>query len=98
MNILFLMIKCKGIHFVCRFAEVVIVNLQSIILADNDWDCESCDILYLSQWIRENVRIVPALERTQQGKILNLSSKQQRQQNNTSRSSTSGIEKYIGSD
>nr|AGU68286.1 third variable lymphocyte receptor [Eptatretus stoutii] len=29
-------------------------KLQSIILADNDWDCESCDILYLSQWIRDN--------------------------------------------
>nr|AGU68282.1 third variable lymphocyte receptor [Eptatretus stoutii] len=29
-------------------------KLETIILADNDWDCESCDILYLSQWIREN--------------------------------------------
>nr|AGU68302.1 third variable lymphocyte receptor [Eptatretus stoutii] len=29
-------------------------KLEMIILADNDWDCESCDILYLSQWIREN--------------------------------------------
>nr|AGU68289.1 third variable lymphocyte receptor [Eptatretus stoutii] len=33
-------------------------KLQSIILADNDWDCASCDILYLSQWIRENGDIV----------------------------------------
>nr|AGU68276.1 third variable lymphocyte receptor [Eptatretus stoutii] len=29
-------------------------KLETIILADNDWDCESCDILYLSQWIRDN--------------------------------------------
>nr|AGU68283.1 third variable lymphocyte receptor [Eptatretus stoutii] len=29
-------------------------KLETIILADNDWDCESCDILYLSQWIKEN--------------------------------------------
>nr|AGU68257.1 third variable lymphocyte receptor [Eptatretus stoutii] len=29
-------------------------KLEMIILADNDWDCESCDILYLSQWIRDN--------------------------------------------
>nr|AGU68305.1 third variable lymphocyte receptor [Eptatretus stoutii] len=29
-------------------------KLETIILADNDWDCESCDILYLSQWIRGN--------------------------------------------
>nr|AGU68273.1 third variable lymphocyte receptor [Eptatretus stoutii] len=33
-------------------------KLETIILADNDWDCKSCDILYLSQWIRENGDIV----------------------------------------
>nr|AGU68277.1 third variable lymphocyte receptor [Eptatretus stoutii] len=33
-------------------------KLETIILADNDWDCTSCDILYLSQWIRENGDIV----------------------------------------
>nr|AGU68278.1 third variable lymphocyte receptor [Eptatretus stoutii] len=29
-------------------------KLQSIFLHNNDWDCKSCDILYLSQWIKEN--------------------------------------------
>nr|AGU68265.1 third variable lymphocyte receptor [Eptatretus stoutii] len=33
-------------------------KLETIILADNDWDCESCDILYLSQWIREHHEVV----------------------------------------
>nr|AGU68262.1 third variable lymphocyte receptor [Eptatretus stoutii] len=35
-------------------------KLETIILADNDWDCESCDILYLSRWIRENPQKVKA--------------------------------------
>nr|AGU68315.1 third variable lymphocyte receptor [Eptatretus stoutii] len=29
-------------------------KLETIELIGNDWDCESCDILYLSQWIRDN--------------------------------------------
>nr|AGU68260.1 third variable lymphocyte receptor [Eptatretus stoutii] len=29
-------------------------KLETITLDTNDWDCESCDILYLSQWIRDN--------------------------------------------
>nr|AGU68287.1 third variable lymphocyte receptor [Eptatretus stoutii] len=29
-------------------------KLESIFLHNNDWDCKSCDILYLSQWIRDN--------------------------------------------
>nr|AGU68268.1 third variable lymphocyte receptor [Eptatretus stoutii] len=33
-------------------------KLETIFLTGNDWDCESCDILYLSQWIRENGDIV----------------------------------------
>nr|AGU68293.1 third variable lymphocyte receptor [Eptatretus stoutii] len=33
-------------------------KLETITLDTNHWDCESCDILYLSQWIRENGDIV----------------------------------------
>nr|AGU68309.1 third variable lymphocyte receptor [Eptatretus stoutii] len=33
-------------------------KLEMIVLTGNHWDCESCDILYLSQWIRENGDIV----------------------------------------
>nr|AGU68271.1 third variable lymphocyte receptor [Eptatretus stoutii] len=33
-------------------------KLETITLYTNDWDCKSCDILYLSQWIRENGDIV----------------------------------------
>nr|AGU68285.1 third variable lymphocyte receptor [Eptatretus stoutii] len=33
-------------------------KLETIVLIGNHWDCESCDILYLSQWIRENGDIV----------------------------------------
>nr|AGU68304.1 third variable lymphocyte receptor [Eptatretus stoutii] len=29
-------------------------SLNILYLNNNDWDCKSCDILYLSQWIREN--------------------------------------------
>nr|AGU68317.1 third variable lymphocyte receptor [Eptatretus stoutii] len=29
-------------------------KLKMIVLTGNDWDCKSCDILYLSQWIRVN--------------------------------------------
>nr|AGU68290.1 third variable lymphocyte receptor [Eptatretus stoutii] len=29
-------------------------KLETITLYANDWDCASCDILYLSQWIKEN--------------------------------------------
>nr|AGU68298.1 third variable lymphocyte receptor [Eptatretus stoutii] len=29
-------------------------KLEMIVLTGNDWDCKSCDILYLSQWIRDN--------------------------------------------
>nr|AGU68318.1 third variable lymphocyte receptor [Eptatretus stoutii] len=29
-------------------------KLETISLHNNDWDCKSCDILYLSQWIRDN--------------------------------------------
>nr|AGU68303.1 third variable lymphocyte receptor [Eptatretus stoutii] len=29
-------------------------KLETIFLHNNDWDCTSCDILYLSQWIRVN--------------------------------------------
>nr|AGU68292.1 third variable lymphocyte receptor [Eptatretus stoutii] len=29
-------------------------KLETIFLHNNDWDCKSCDILYLSQWIRDN--------------------------------------------
>nr|AGU68258.1 third variable lymphocyte receptor [Eptatretus stoutii] len=29
-------------------------KLETITLDTNDWDCASCDILYLSRWIREN--------------------------------------------
>nr|AGU68266.1 third variable lymphocyte receptor [Eptatretus stoutii] len=29
-------------------------KLEMIVLTGNDWDCKSCDILYLSQWIRGN--------------------------------------------
>nr|AGU68279.1 third variable lymphocyte receptor [Eptatretus stoutii] len=29
-------------------------KLETIFLTGNDWDCASCDILYLSQWIRGN--------------------------------------------
>nr|AGU68284.1 third variable lymphocyte receptor [Eptatretus stoutii] len=29
-------------------------KLETIFLTGNDWDCASCDILYLSRWIREN--------------------------------------------
>nr|AGU68272.1 third variable lymphocyte receptor [Eptatretus stoutii] len=29
-------------------------KLETITLDTNHWDCESCDILYLSQWIRDN--------------------------------------------
>nr|AGU68269.1 third variable lymphocyte receptor [Eptatretus stoutii] len=29
-------------------------KLETIFLTGNHWDCESCDILYLSQWIRDN--------------------------------------------
>nr|AGU68311.1 third variable lymphocyte receptor [Eptatretus stoutii] len=29
-------------------------KLENIFLTANDWDCKSCDILYLSQWIRDN--------------------------------------------
>nr|AGU68308.1 third variable lymphocyte receptor [Eptatretus stoutii] len=29
-------------------------KLETISLNNNPWDCESCDILYLSQWIRDN--------------------------------------------
>nr|AGU68297.1 third variable lymphocyte receptor [Eptatretus stoutii] len=29
-------------------------SLSLVTLDDNDWDCKSCDILYLSQWIKEN--------------------------------------------
>nr|AGU68263.1 third variable lymphocyte receptor [Eptatretus stoutii] len=29
-------------------------KLETIFLHNNDWDCKSCDILYLSQWIRGN--------------------------------------------
>nr|AGU68307.1 third variable lymphocyte receptor [Eptatretus stoutii] len=29
-------------------------KLETISLEANDWDCKSCDILYLSQWIRVN--------------------------------------------
>nr|AIO11786.1 variable lymphocyte receptor type A [Petromyzon marinus] len=31
-----------------------LANLQTIILTANTWDCSRCEILYLSQWIREN--------------------------------------------
>nr|AGU68255.1 third variable lymphocyte receptor [Eptatretus stoutii] len=33
-------------------------SLSTISLEANDWDCESCDILYLSQWIREHHEVV----------------------------------------
>nr|AGU68291.1 third variable lymphocyte receptor [Eptatretus stoutii] len=33
-------------------------SLSTISLDTNHWDCKSCDILYLSQWIRENGDIV----------------------------------------
>nr|AGU68256.1 third variable lymphocyte receptor [Eptatretus stoutii] len=33
-------------------------KLETITLYANDWDCESCDILYLSQWIRVNAEKV----------------------------------------
>nr|AGU68313.1 third variable lymphocyte receptor [Eptatretus stoutii] len=29
-------------------------KLENIFLTGNHWDCKSCDILYLSQWIRDN--------------------------------------------
>nr|AGU68310.1 third variable lymphocyte receptor [Eptatretus stoutii] len=29
-------------------------KLENIFLTGNHWDCASCDILYLSQWIRDN--------------------------------------------
>nr|AGU68312.1 third variable lymphocyte receptor [Eptatretus stoutii] len=29
-------------------------KLETITLNSNPWDCKSCDILYLSQWIRDN--------------------------------------------
>nr|AGU68275.1 third variable lymphocyte receptor [Eptatretus stoutii] len=29
-------------------------KLETITLDTNHWDCKSCDILYLSQWIRDN--------------------------------------------
>nr|AGU68301.1 third variable lymphocyte receptor [Eptatretus stoutii] len=33
-------------------------KLETITLYTNDWDCTSCDILYLSQWIRVNAEKV----------------------------------------
>uniref|UniRef100_S4RTL3 VLRA n=1 Tax=Petromyzon marinus TaxID=7757 RepID=S4RTL3_PETMA len=39
-----------------------LTNLETIILTANTWNCGSCDILYLSQWIRVHSQTVKSVD------------------------------------
>ncbi|CAN0317016.1 unnamed protein product [Lampetra planeri] len=51
-----------GQDFVIKLEVCVTPNLQTIVLTANSWNCGSCDILYLSQWIRVHSQTVKSVD------------------------------------